>query len=85
MAKRSTGWGSVPQDLRRHVQEFTRDLRQARHIDGDLITRAMELEQAFQSEGIYSPHFPELTETSTRETLNQAAVCFQEMLNALPH
>jgi hypothetical protein len=83
MAKRPTRrWAS---ELRAHVQEFICDLGEARQIDRVLITRAMELEQAFQSEGIHSQHFPELTEGATRETLNQAAVCFQEMLNDLPH
>jgi hypothetical protein len=47
-----------PHELRAHVQEFICDLSEAKHIDKDLITRAMELEQAFQSEGIYSQHVP---------------------------
>ena len=74
-----------PHELRVHVQEFICDLSEAKHIDRELITRAMELEQAFQAEGIYSQYFPKLNQTATRETLNQAAVCFQAMLNVLPY
>jgi hypothetical protein len=74
-----------PHELRVHVQEFICDLSEARQIDRDLITRAMELEHAFQSEGIYSQHFPKLTEDANRETLNRAAVCFQAMLSELPY
>jgi hypothetical protein len=40
--------GNVPHQLRMHVQEFICDLSEAKQIDRDLITRAMELEQAFQ-------------------------------------
>jgi len=73
-----------PHELRVHVQEFICDLSEAKHVDENLITRAMELEQAFQSEGILLQYFPRLTETATLETLNRAAVCFQAMLNMLP-
>jgi membrane protein implicated in regulation of membrane protease activity len=81
-------WRSVmskplPHPLRVEVDKFTCELSKAQNV-GHLGKVAVDIEHKFRLEGLYALYFP-TAENFTRPDLNQAAVCFQEMLGKLQH